>query len=121
MAIPYVKQTWTDGSGGATPVSAARLGVIETGIYDAHRMPACRVTTTAAQTLTTSVPLSFVFASERFDTDAIHDNTTNNSRLTCKTAGVYQISGQVEYAANATGRRELLIRLNGTTPIADII
>jgi hypothetical protein len=30
----YVKQTWTDGSGGGTPLSAARMGVIETGVLD---------------------------------------------------------------------------------------
>jgi len=30
--MAYVKQTWTDGSGGGTPVSAARLAVIEDGI-----------------------------------------------------------------------------------------
>jgi hypothetical protein len=34
--VTYTAQTWTDGSGGGTPVSAARLGVMETGISDAH-------------------------------------------------------------------------------------
>lgn len=33
--MAYTKQTWTDGSTG-TPISAARLGVIEQGIFDAH-------------------------------------------------------------------------------------
>lgn len=32
MPLPYVPQTWTDGPGGATPVSAARLAVMENGI-----------------------------------------------------------------------------------------
>ncbi len=31
----YSAQTWTDGPGGGTPLSAARLGVIESGIVDA--------------------------------------------------------------------------------------
>lgn len=38
MAGPYTQQTWVDGSGGGTPISAARLGVIEQGIYDSMRL-----------------------------------------------------------------------------------
>ena len=33
--------------------------------------------------------------SERWDTDSIHDNSTNNSRLTCNTAGKYIITAGV--------------------------
>src|SRR6266540_1216557 len=119
MAIPYVKQTWTDGSGGATPVSAARLGVIEQGVYDSHRMPTARVYHNIAQTLTTAVTLVLAFNSERFDTDTIHDTVTNNTRLTCKTAGVYAIGASAEFAANATGYRQLQIRLNAVTAICE--
>lgn len=54
---------------------------------------------------------------ERYDTDTIHDNSTNNSRLTCKTAGLYWIAGTVLFKPNATGRRFALIKLNGTTYI----
>lgn len=34
--MPYTKQTWVDGAAGGTPVSAARLNAIETGIDTAH-------------------------------------------------------------------------------------
>jgi hypothetical protein len=34
--MAYTKQTWTDSPATTTPISAARLGVIEQGIYDAH-------------------------------------------------------------------------------------
>lgn len=30
--MPYTPQTWTDGPGGATPISAARLAVLENGV-----------------------------------------------------------------------------------------
>src|SRR6266498_3435152 len=119
MAVPYVKQTWTDGSGGGTPVSAARLGVIEQGIYDSHRMPCARVYHNIAQTLTNNVILALAFNSERFDTDTIHDTVTNNTRLTCKTAGVYEIGGSAEFAGNATGVRSLQILLNGATALVE--
>lgn len=56
--------------------------------------------------------------SERWDTDTIHDTATNNSRLTCKTAGKYQITFTGLFGVHATGERGLFIRLNGTTYIA---
>lgn len=34
--MPYTKQTWVDGSGGGTPLSAARLNYIETGVFNAQ-------------------------------------------------------------------------------------
>lgn len=33
--MSYTPQTWADGSGGGTPLSAARLNYMETGIDDA--------------------------------------------------------------------------------------
>lgn len=56
------------------------------------------------------------FNSESFDTDTMHDNATNNSRITFTTAGKYHISGIVNTDANAASWAS--IRLNGTTTIA---
>jgi hypothetical protein len=68
-----------------------------------------------------SVPNATITAitldSERDDTDSIHSTSSNTSRLTCNTAGKYDIKGQIEYPANATGVRGIGIRLNGTTII----
>jgi hypothetical protein len=114
----YVKQTWTDGSGGATPISAARLAVVEQGVYDAHFQPAARVYHNANQSIATGTETTLAFNSERFDNDTIHDTSSNNSRLTCKTAGKYLISAQVQWEAGGTSRRILYLRLNGTTKIA---
>jgi hypothetical protein len=115
VANPYVKQTWTDGSGGGTPTSAARLGVIEQGIFDAHYKAAARVTHNAAQSVTNATNFALAFNTEIFDTESnaastMHDTVTNNSRLTCRTAGIYQITGNIEWAANATGVRDVVIR-----------
>lgn len=113
----YVKHTWADGSGGATPITAAKLTEMESGIYDAHFTPAARAYHSANQSITTATWTALALNSERFDTDVIHDTVTNNSRLTCKTAGKYQISGNVEWASNATGTRQLQVWLNGATDI----
>lgn len=55
------------------------------------------------------------FNTEIFDTDSIHDNVTNNSRLTCKTAGKYIIGCAVRWTERNTGFRWLGVRLNGTS------
>lgn len=62
--------------------------------------------------------LALPFDSERFDNDSIHSTVTNTSRFTCQTAGIYSIFGSLTFAANATGRRQVGIRINGATTIA---
>lgn len=72
----------------------------------------------AAQSLANNTDVALALNSERWDTDGMHDNVTNNSRLTCVTAGLFDILGAVGFADNATGERLAYIRLNGTTIIA---
>lgn len=62
--------------------------------------------------------VALTFNSERFDTDGIHSTATNTGRLTCRTKGIYAISGTFDFAANGTGQRRTHIRLNGSTYIA---
>lgn len=80
--------------------------------------PAARVYHSAAQSATSGVSLWLAFNSERYDTDAIHDTATNNSRLTCQTAGIYLVEATLAFAANVTGVRGAQLLLNGTTNIA---
>lgn len=77
-----------------------------------------RVYHSADQTLTTGVITTLAFDSERYDTDSIHDTVTNNSRLTCKTAGKYIIAGGAAFAANGASDRSLFIWFNQTVYIA---
>jgi hypothetical protein len=55
------------------------------------------------------------FASEIFDTNSFHDNSTNNSRITIPAGlgGKYLINMQTFWANNATGSRDARLRLNG--------
>lgn len=114
--VPYVKQTWTDG---VSALSAARLAVIENGIYEVSLAPAVRVYHSATQSITSGTETALAFNSEIYDTAAnaaatMHDSVTNNSRLTCRYAGKYHITGNIEYASNATGQRWITIRANGS-------
>ena len=47
-----------------------------------------------------------------------HDNATNNTRIFARTAGKYEVTGQVTFAANATGIRALSINLNAAGNVA---
>lgn len=115
----YIKNpTWADGSGGGTAITAAKLNNIESGIYDAHFAPAARVYRTSNQSINDSTLTAIAFDSEAFDTDTIHDTVSNTERLTCKTAGKYQINGTLLWASNAVGYRSVYIYLNGAATIA---
>lgn len=69
------------------------------------------------QTFTTSVAAAFSLDSERFDSNTFHDTVTNNSRLTvpASSGGYYVCGGGIQWVANTTGQRVVVIRLNGTT------
>lgn len=103
----YVLQC--DASGNFSWVSPGSVG---------QNVPGCRVTNTAATSFTTATDTVIPFAGERFDTDSMHDTVTNNSRITCKTPGLYALSLSVEWNPSTAGSREGVIRLNGTTIIA---
>ena len=82
------------------------------------KTPSARVYNSADETITTSTPTAVTFDSERWDTDSIHSVAANTSRLTCQTAGVYTIEGHISWASNATGIRQLFIKLNNSNYIA---
>ena len=78
---------------------------------------ACRIKQSTLQTLTTAVAAAVTFDASDEDTDAGHSNVTNNSRYTVQTgwAGLWEVSGVVSFASNATGKRSIDIRINGST------
>lgn len=113
IQIPYVKLAWVDGT--PNQGSAANFNHVEEGILDVSQAPAVRVFHNAAQSITNNTVTALAFNSERFDqaggvASTQHDTVTNNSRLTCLYAGVYQISGGIQWAAAAGGERQLIIR-----------
>lgn len=82
----------------------------------------CRATSSSAQSISNSTLTAVAFASESFDSDpngAMHDNATNNSRITIRTAGLYHLGGYVQFASNATGERLIGFAVNGVSITAD--
>lgn len=72
----------------------------------------CKVTKSADQTITNSTSTIITWDQEDYDTDGMHDNVTNNSRITIKTPGKYSIMAQFEWASNSTGKRIIDIMKN---------
>lgn len=58
------------------------------------------------------------FNQERWDTDNMHSEAADPTRLVARTAGKYYIFGNVSVSAQPTGVRLLVVVLNGTTAIA---
>lgn len=90
---------------------------------DLSAVPAigARVYHNANQSITDATVTFLSFNNERWDTNSFHDNTTNNSRLTCPLAGKHLIVCTLEFASNATGFRQANFKLNNTTYIGGLV
>jgi hypothetical protein len=111
--MTYSPQSWANNDA-TKPLSAARMSVIETGIYDAHVRPSVRAVG-VLQSITTATVTALTFtAADRYDNGLLHDPAVNPSRITFTVPGVYVLAGFVEFVANATGYREAGFRVNGT-------
>ena len=80
----------------------------------------CRVYHSVGYTIPKDVATVHPFDSERYDTDGMHSNVTNNSRITFTTAGKYSLIAVINFAgaANNVGDRTIRFRKNGTDTIA---
>lgn len=95
---PAMINTLGGGGGGYTEGCQVRLG-------STHSIP------DTSQTILT-------FDTEEFDTDTMHDDVTNNSRITIVTDGLYLFTFTGFWAANSTGRRNVGLYLGGSSLMA---
>jgi hypothetical protein len=77
--------------------------------------PRCKLFHNTTQSTTNDTETAVAFNSEDFDVGTMHDNATNNSRITipANEDGLYLITGIVSFASNATGFRTLSLFKNG--------
>lgn len=95
------------------------LGTIYRGVGMTDELTvACRVTSSATQTLTNTTQVPLLFDSDVLDPFNMHDTVTNTSRITVPIAGVYIIGASVAFATSSTGLREVELRVNGSYSIA---
>jgi hypothetical protein len=81
-------------------------------------IPAARAHKTSGQTVANNTNTMISFAAEDFDTASVHDNTTNNYRLTAPIDGIYQVSGGISWVGNTSGHRTVEIRSSATISFA---
>lgn len=76
-----------------------------------------RVRKTTNTSVANNTWVNICYNTEDYDTDNIHDNVTNNDRLTCNTAGYYLVYCNIYWSQNGTGERDIILNYNdGTVP-----
>lgn len=105
-----------DGTEEASPVDDL-LNLLADSVRAEVVTPAAKVTKTSTQSTSSSAgtPVAIAFNTETFDTHAMHDNTTNTTRLTCQKAGIYRVTGKANVQATGVGYASLVIAKNGTS------
>ena len=115
--LPLGTEDIADNAIDAAKVVDGSLGTAEFS----HSIPAVRATRTTDQALQfmSNNATTLIFDSEHYDTAAMHDDATNNSRLTAPVDGIYAITAQVVWSASTTGDfRSLTVRKNNGVSIA---
>ena len=75
--------------------------------------PRCSIYQTATTSMATSGSSQLIlFDTEAYDTDTMHSTSTNTSRVTATTTGLYLVTAALGFAANTTGYRLAQIRKN---------
>jgi hypothetical protein len=119
--MPKTYNTFTNVSTGDV-LTATNFNNVLTNVGNYRVPPACRVFRAAAGTHTSTGNFQAItFDTQSLDTEEPSDNmwvVGSATRITFKTAGVYQVGGIATFAFNTSGFRAAVIRLNGTTDIA---
>lgn len=101
---------------GATGLIADTTGVLRSSVQ--ARVDAFN---TGTQSVPDTTLTALTLNTERFNVGGMHSTSVNTSHLVVPLgqAGVYWIYGWTAVAANATGRRRLVLRKNGVTTLND--
>lgn len=96
------------------------LGIDSTQFIDSPTQPRCSAYSNATQSVSNNSATALTLNAEDFDIGTMHDNATNNTRLTVPTGGdgLYAIIGQTNFENASDYYAELRLRVNGTTEIA---
>lgn len=95
MATVPAPRTWSNGD----EPTAAMLNTDLRDAYDGFfwNPPRCRVYKASSQSLATGAQAVLTWDSEVFDSDGMHDPSSNPTRLTVRTAGIYEITVHIEW------------------------
>jgi hypothetical protein len=76
----------------------------------------CKAKKTAVQSIANATVTKITFDSEYFDTDSIHDNSTNNTRFTVPSGknGKWQVIVMLHYNIDSSGFRQIRLMKNNS-------
>lgn len=80
--------------------------------------PTANIYATSPQAISSGVEAALTAAALNWDNNYFWNPSANQSRLTCRTAGLYAFGCVVNSPTNTTARRKVSIIVNGTTRIA---
>jgi hypothetical protein len=112
--VPNLDSDKLDGQEGAYYLDLGNA----TGSIAAARLPGGQYYTivynNAVQALAHDTVVSVTFDTEEIDTGSQHSTSVNTDRVIAGASGTYLVIGRVNFAANATGYRQLRLNKNGT-------
>lgn len=99
------------------------LGIDSTQFIDSPTQPRASAFYSTTQSINTGVSTAATLDSEDYDVGTMHDNAINNSHVTVPTGGdgLYLAIGQVQFAANAAGFRQVRLKKSNTTDLASVV
>lgn len=97
----------------AATLQAAYIDLME----EITTLDGCRAHQDTTQSVSHNKDTLITLDAEIFDDNEMHDNVTDNERITIKRAGRYLIRGQIRWGTNSTGGRSTSLRLNGATTL----
>ncbi len=84
-----------------------------------YRPPSVKLERLSGQVISDANTATILWDDEAWDTDTMHDLSTNTDRITINTAGIYLVIGAVRYTAGISDDSSLTIRENGTLVVRD--
>lgn len=82
--------------------------------FNIKNMRFCRVRKSSNMATANATPVACTFDTAIKNDNVMWEGVTNPSRITATKPGWYKVTGQVEWAANATGDRDIRIIKNGS-------
>ena len=121
MAIKYIFTDLGDLSGQADSFikvnSEEKQFEFFSGTVTNSVMHRCAVNKSADQSISSNTWTALTFNQEKYDVGNMHDNSTNNTRITIKEAGEYKINYHIKYESDDEVIFESKIKKNGSTDI----
>lgn len=80
----------------------------------------CSLTKSASQSITESTSTAVTFNGEEFDTDTLHDNSSNTSRIVLKKVGYWMVGASIAWEATMVDQKRwhMWLQVNGSTTLA---